>query len=52
MYNPYSQGFGEESSDEIIKRNANFINENIRGKVKIIDRVGFDVKASCGMFVK
>jgi len=51
-YNPYSTNYGSESSEDVIKRNANFIQERIKGKVKIISRVGFDVKASCGMFVK
>lgn len=51
-YNPFSQDQGEESSEEVILRNAKIFSENISGYVKVINRVGFDVKASCGMFVR
>lgn len=51
-YNPHSDKYGREPSEEIIQRNAKFLAESISGKVKIIPRVGFDVKASCGMFVR
>ena len=52
-YNPYSSIQGKESSDEVIKRNIQII-ENQLGKhnVKIIPRVGYDVQGSCGMFYK
>ena len=43
-YNPYSPKQGEESS------NLSLIEEVL--EAKIITRVGKDVKASCGMFVK
>jgi adenine C2-methylase RlmN of 23S rRNA A2503 and tRNA A37 len=48
-YNPYSDAFGKEASTESINK----INELIKQyqSSKIIERVGFDVKASCGMFV-
>lgn len=52
-YNPAAPDQGIESSEEVIKRNINILQErfNFNGKVQIIPRVGFDVKASCGMFV-
>jgi adenine C2-methylase RlmN of 23S rRNA A2503 and tRNA A37 len=52
-YNPASPDQGVESSEEIIKRNISILEERFKfnGKVQIIPRVGFDVKASCGMFV-
>lgn len=50
-YNPASPDQGVESSEEIIQRNIIILSERLSGKVQIIPRVGFDVKASCGMFV-
>lgn len=50
-YNTASPEQGEESSEEIINRNVDIIRSRFAGKVQIIPRVGFDVKASCGMFV-
>ena len=52
-YNPASEDQGVESSEEIIARNIKILkdNFNFNTKVQIIPRVGFDVKASCGMFV-
>lgn len=50
-YNPYSPVQGEESSQEVIERNMRIIEDQLRGTVKIIPRVGHDVFASCGMFV-
>lgn len=52
-YNPASPDQGSESSEEIINRNISIIQDRFgfQSKVQIIPRVGFDVKASCGMFV-
>lgn len=51
-YNPADERYGVEPSEEVIKRNANIIESELGNKVKIIPRVGTDVQASCGMFVK
>lgn len=52
-YNPYSDRQGQEPSEEVIERNADYLRTALPGsRVKVIERVGFDVKASCGMFVK
>jgi adenine C2-methylase RlmN of 23S rRNA A2503 and tRNA A37 len=51
-YNPFSPEQGAESSEEVLQRNLEFLKDNFKGKVQMIPRVGFDVKASCGMFVK
>lgn len=51
-YNPFSEEYGEETEDlELIKY---YLEYNIPGvrPVKVIPRVGTDVKASCGMFVE
>lgn len=52
-YNPASPEQGLESSEEVINRNVGIIQNrfSFSSKVQIIPRVGFDVKASCGMFV-
>lgn len=50
-YNPASAEQGEESSEEVINRNMDIIRTRFDGEVQIVPRVGFDVKASCGMFV-
>lgn len=49
-YNPYSVVQGQESSPEVLERNLEIIREFTIGNVKEVSRVGFDVKASCGMF--
>lgn len=51
-YNPFSTAQGEESDEATLERNLLFLKDNFKGKVQMIPRVGFDVKASCGMFVK
>lgn len=52
-YNTASPDQGIESSEEVINRNIGIITNRFKfnSKVQIIPRVGFDVKASCGMFV-
>ncbi len=50
-YNPFSEKFGEESSRETIDRNIKIIEKHTKSNVKIINRVGYDVSASCGMFI-
>ena len=50
-YNPYSPAQGEESSEEIIQRNFDMIARAMPGS-KIIPRVGFSAKASCGLFME
>lgn len=52
-YNPAAPEQGVESSEEVIQRNIGVFQNRFKfsGKVQIIPRVGFDVKASCGMFV-
>lgn len=51
-YNPYSEKYGEESSEDVIYRNAEILKSSLLlSNVQIVKRVGFDIKASCGMFV-
>ncbi len=51
-YNPASPEQGEESSPEVLKARLAQIRQRFEGEVKEIPRVGFDVNASCGMFVE
>lgn len=50
-YNPASSEQGEESPEDVVQRNTELLREHLNGKVQIIPRVGYDVNASCGMFV-
>lgn len=52
-YNPYSDKYGEESDEKTILKIEEILNNELKDKkIKVIPRVGFDVKASCGMFIK
>ena len=51
-YNPPSPAHGEEPSELVIERNAQIFRTRLANvRVQVIPRVGFDVHASCGMFV-
>ena len=52
-YNPYSLKYGEESDEITINRNTKILNELLKPEsIRIVPKVGFDVKASCGMFIE
>ncbi len=51
-YNPHSDKYGRESDEAVIERNVRMLTEWVKpDSVRIVPKVGFDVKASCGMFV-
>jgi len=50
-YNPFSPEQGIESDAAIIDQNLGYLSYRFPDKVQMIDRVGPDVAASCGMFV-
>lgn len=50
-YNPFSGQQGKESAFDNIQSNAWILKKTYGLNVKIIPRVGFDVNASCGMFI-
>lgn len=52
-YNPYSLKYGEESDEITINRNTEILTELLKPEnIRIVPKVGFDVKASCGMFIE
>ena len=53
-YNPFSEVQGKESSEDVISKylSALYDSSNKITKIKVIPRVGFDVNASCGMFIQ
>lgn len=52
-YNPYSEKQGKEANDTRISELFDVVNEYFpQSPNKIVSRVGFDVKASCGMFLE
>jgi len=50
-YNPATPKQERESSPEIVTERLAYIADRFAGKAKAVKRIGFDVKASCGMFV-
>ena len=51
-YNPASARYGAESSEAVIERNVQILRELVQPtKLRIVPKVGFDVNASCGMFI-
>jgi adenine C2-methylase RlmN of 23S rRNA A2503 and tRNA A37 len=52
-YNPHDpRRHGVEPPEEIIERNANIYRSRLpNARVRVIPRVGYDVHASCGMFL-
>lgn len=51
-YNPYSEKQGKESNEQVMLARFDTLKSTLdAGKTRIVPRVGFDVKASCGMFV-
>jgi len=53
-YNPHSEKYGKESDEDTISFNVSLLrkNLNVETSIKIVDRVGHDVFASCGTFVE
>ena len=51
-YNPYSDAQGKEPEPEVVQARVEQLAAALPGaRIKVVTRVGFDVAASCGMFV-
>ncbi len=51
-YNPFAEAFGAEPEEAVVQRNARLIADQLpEAKIQVVPRVGFDVAASCGMFI-
>ena len=51
-YNPFSAAQGTEASEQAIATTFSIMSKRTDGaRSRVVPRVGFDVKASCGMFV-
>jgi adenine C2-methylase RlmN of 23S rRNA A2503 and tRNA A37 len=51
-YNPPSPAHGDEPADDVLERNRAIFRSRLgKARVQLIARVGYDVQASCGMFV-
>lgn len=52
-YNPYDHRYGKEPDESVIIRNTNILTELIKpDNYRLVPRVGKDVYASCGSFIK
>ena len=52
-YNSHSDEYGQEPALPVIQRNAQIFAERLpQARVQIVTRIGYDVNASCGMFVQ
>jgi len=51
-YNPYSPSYGQEADEEAVRRYTSNLKTTFPdSKIKVVDRVGFDVFVSCGCFL-
>lgn len=50
-YNPYSEAQGKEPEEGVLLERFEQLQHYVNTSSRIVPRVGFDIKASCGMFV-